>query len=441
MIIIGQAIDEKKINYKTEYLTYGQEAIKQFPLLHKILKDFPDFNKSRYDQNYFLMLASKSKYDIFRKGPNNWCHNKLQDYELLLKELNVENFKSKKRNDIFKKMNSFNRQQNHAVFKELEFLQQLKECEKIKKVIYDNFEDSNHDFRILVNGTFFNLEFASPSDSKPSKKLEKSFFRIANELIKYIPDNRYFKLDLKTDLLLNENTEMDEEYIYNLVIEKTKEIFPIIFAKEDDYCRIETRMGDPNKSFYELRDYYEHYGEWGQRLIILLQTEEGKKFLMNHSHASLGKFPISRFCYRESNDKLVEIHNESKWPSPSEKARKEAMLGQLNRLITSKIRMGQLKNQENPIIVIQFNDVIFHEYLNENDPFGPGQFEEIQEQIVNGFKETSDSEILGVIVIENYLSKSKFILNPNINIENDLLSQISLFSKIASKNLLNKNGI
>jgi len=428
MIIIGQAVAEKGINYRSNYLVHGQETIKQFPLLYKILKDFPDFSESMYSQNYFLMLASKAKYDIFQNGPNNSCYNKLKKYEALLKESAFENFKLKKRNDIAKKMNSFDKQQNHAICKELEFLMQLKNHGKIKEIIYDNFEDSNHDFRIQVDGIYFNLEFTSTADSEPSKILKKSFDKIAEELIKYIPDGKYLKLDLKSDLLLNENNKMDENYIYNLVIEKTKEIFPIIFAKDDGYCSIETRMGDPNKPFYEFRDYYKHYREWGERLSTLLQSEEGKKFLMSKSFASLGKFPISRFMYTSSQDKLVEIHSQSQWPSPSEEARKIALLNQVNRLVTSKIEKGQLNGQENPIIIIQFADVIFDEYLNETDPFGPGKFNELKEQIMNSFKETSDSDILGVILIEDYLLKSKFIPNPNIGINDDLLSKISQFT-------------
>lgn len=427
MIIIGQALVEKGSNYIINYLAHGQETIKDFPLLHKILEYFPDFNKNKYDQNYFLMLASKSKYDV--KGPNNWCYDKLKEYESLLKELDFEKFHIKKRNDITKKMNSFNKQQNHAIFKELEFLRQLKSCDKIGEVIYDNFEDSNHDFRILVDGLHFNLEFTSTSDSEPSKILEKSFFKIAEELINWIPDNKYLRLDLKTDLLLNEKNEMDKNYIYKLVIEKTKEILPIIFANEEGYCTI-TGMGDPNKSFYEFRDYYGNYGDLGKRLSILLQSEEGKKFLMNKSFASLGKFPISRFCYNPSQSKLVEVHNQSHWPSRSEDARKIALLKQLKRLVISKIKKGQLKGQENPIIVIQFADVIFDEYLNKDDIFGPDKLSEIQEQITNAFKETSDSEILGVILIEDYLSKSKFVPNPNININDDLLSKIAQFTRI-----------
>ena len=428
MIIIGQAVAEKGINYRSNYLVHGQETIKQFPLLYKILKDFPDFSESMYSQNYFLMLASKAKYDIFQNGPNNSCYNKLKKYEALLKESAFENFKLKKRNDIAKKMNSFDKQQNHAICKELEFLMQLKNHGKIKEIIYDNFEDSNHDFRIQVDGIYFNLEFTSTADSEPSKILKKSFDKIAEELIKYIPDGKYLKLDLKSDLLLNENNKMDENYIYNLVIEKTKEIFPIIFAKDDGYCSIETRMGDPNKPFYEFRDYYKHYREWGERLSTLLRSEEGKKFLMSKSFASLGKFPISRFMYTSSQDKLVEIHSQSQWPSPSEEARKIALLNQVNRLVTSKIEKGQLEGQENPIIVIQFADVIFDEYLNETDPFGPGKLSELKEQIMNSFKETSDSDILGVILIEDYLLKSKFIPNPNIGINDDLLSKISQFT-------------
>ena len=81
MIIKGQAVSEKGVNYRLNFLKYGQETIKQFRLLYKILKDFPDFSESKYDENYFLILASKAKHDIFQNGPNMSCLDKLKEYE------------------------------------------------------------------------------------------------------------------------------------------------------------------------------------------------------------------------------------------------------------------------------------------------------------------------------------------------------------------------
>ena len=430
MIIKGQAVSEKGVNYRLNFLKYGQETIKQFRLLYKILKDFPDFSESKYDENYFLILASKAKHDIFQNGPNMSCLDKLKEYENLLNKLDFENIKSRKRKDIAKKMNSFDKQQNHAICKEIEFLLQLKNHPNIREAFYDNFEKSNHDFRIMVNDTFFNLEFTSTSDGYTSKILERVFDRISEELMSYISDGKYLKLDLKTDLLLDDSNKMNEEYIFKLVIEKVKLVLPAIFVKDNGYCTIDTRMGDPNKPFYESRDHYQHYREWGERLGLLLMSEEGKKFLMKTSIASLGKFPISRFMYYSSGAKIVEVHSQSQWPSRSEELRKMALLNQLSRLLTSKIDKGQLKGQENPIIVVQFADVIFDEYLNDNDPFGPGKLEELQELINDAFTKTSNSEILGVLLIENSLSKSKFIPNINIKIGGDLLIKISTFSKL-----------
>jgi len=432
MIIIGYASSKKGEEYRLDFLKNGQEVIKQFPLLYSILKDFPDFDIKKYDGNYFLLLASKSKGGTPSRSHNISMYNKIKEYEVLLNEIGFLNLKSKKRRDIAKKMNSFNTQQNHSISKELEFFKQLKTHKEIRGVVYDDFEHSNHDFRILVGNTYFNLEFTSISTSKPSKILEDSFFSVAETLIKDIPDRKYLKIEVDPYFLLNDAGKMEEPYICSLIIKKTKEILPIIYAKEDGHCRVESRMGEPNKSFYEFREYYEHYGDWGDRLKTLLQTEEGKKFLRGTSFDSLGKFPISSFCYSPSNFKLVEIHSKSQWPSLSEEGRKRALLKQLKRSITSKIKKGQLKGQENPIIVFQFQDVLFHEYLNANDPFGPGQLQELEEQIVKAFIENNESKIIGVLIIQDFLISSRLILNPNFNINDKVLSEMIKFTKINS---------
>ena len=125
MIITGYAIEEKEGNYRADFLSYGKEAIKEFPTLFSILGDFPNFKEEKYDSNLFLVLASTLKYDIFLKGPNEESYKKMQQYETLLREIKLEDYKKEKRKDIKKKMNSFDKQQNHSVILELDFLRQL----------------------------------------------------------------------------------------------------------------------------------------------------------------------------------------------------------------------------------------------------------------------------------------------------------------------------
>ena len=243
MIITGYAIEEKEGNYRADFLSNGKEAIKEFPTLFSILGDFPDFEEEKYDSNLFLVLASTSKYDIFRKGPNEESYERMQQYESLLRKIKLEDFKKEKRNDIIKKMNSFDNQQNRSVMLELEFLRQLKEHEKIKSVIYNDFPNSNHDYRISLDGIDFNLELTGLGESKPNEILRNSFFNIAKELLKFIPTDKMLIIDLKTDTLLNEEDKMDVNYIFNLVVQRMEIILPIILVKNNSFCTINTKIG------------------------------------------------------------------------------------------------------------------------------------------------------------------------------------------------------
>ncbi|WP_292468721.1 hypothetical protein [Methanolobus sp.] len=94
MIITGNAFDESNFNYRDEFVSNGKKAIKQFPILSRILTDFPDFKREHYDSNMFLFLAATSIYDAFCRGPNAISLARLRKYEDLLEELQIDNFKN-----------------------------------------------------------------------------------------------------------------------------------------------------------------------------------------------------------------------------------------------------------------------------------------------------------------------------------------------------------
>jgi hypothetical protein len=431
MIITGYGIEEKEGNYRLDFLSNGKEAIKEFPTLFSILGDFPDFEEEKYDSNIFLVLASKLKYDIFCKGPNKESYERMQQYEALLREIELEDFKKEKRNDIIKKMNSFDKQQNHSVVLELEFLRQLKEHKKIKSVIYNDFLNSNHDYRISLDGIDFNLELTGLGESERNKNLRNSFFKIAKELLKFIPTDKMLKIDLKTDTLLNEEKKMDGNYIFNLVVPKIKKILPIILVKNNSYCTINTNIGISSEKLYDVRDIYEYYNDLGERLALLCNTQEGEAYLKDTPLSIFDNFPVSSFDFTDAKFKIVEVHSESKFPSKAENLRGRLLLNQLERLAGDKLKKNQLFGQENSILIIQFKDILFIGYSDEREMFSGKYLKKIKKRILSALNNNREyNNILGIMLIEDSLANSKFVPNPNITIQNSVLSKLELISQI-----------
>jgi len=431
MVIIGSAFEEKKGNYRADFLSNGKEAIKEFPTLFSILGDFPDFEEEKYDSNIFLFLASTSKYDIFRRGPNKESCEIFKQYEALLNDIELEDFKKEKRNDIKKKMNSFNKQQNRSIMLELEFLRQLKQHDKITNVVYNNFSDSNHDYRISLDGICFNLELTGLGESELNKILRKSFFKIAKELLKFIPTDKMLEIDLKTDTLLNEENKMDENYIFNLVVSKIKDILPVILVKNNSYCLINTKMDESTKNLFDIRDIFEYYNDLGERLALLLNTQEGEAYLKDTPLSIFDNFPVSSFDFTDAKFKIVEVKSQSIFPSEAENLRENALLNQLERLAETKLKQKQLSGQKNPIIIIQFEDILFRGYSNGREMFSGEYLEKIKRRILNVFEKNPEcNNILGIMLIEDSLYNSKFVRNPKITIQTSVLSKLELISQI-----------
>ena len=432
MIITGYAIEEKEGNYRVDFLSYGKEAIKEFSTLFEILGDFPSFEEDKYDSNIFLVMASTSKYDIFLNGPNEKSYKRMQQCETLLKEIKLEDFKKEKRHDIIKKMNSFDKQQNRSVMLELEFLRQLKTHKKIKNVIYDDFPDSHHDYRISLNDRDFNLELTGLGESERNKILRNSFFNIAKELLKFIPTDKMLQIDLKTDMLLNEDNKMDENYIFNLVVHKIKNILPIILVKNNSFCTINTNMGKSTDKLYDIRNIYEYYNDWGERLSLLCNTQEGQAYLKDTPLSIFDSFPVSSFGFFDySKGKLVEVHSQSVFPSVAENLREITLLNQLERIADYKLNKNQLSGQENSIIVIKFQDILFSGYSDGSTIFIVEHLEKIKTQIFKVFKKNPEyNNILGIMLIEDSLANSIFIPNPNITIQTSIFSKLELISQI-----------
>ena len=431
MIITGYAIDEKGGNFRADFLSNGKETIKKFRILNAILDGFKDSTPEKYDLNIFLVMASNSKYDRFIGGPNNKCLEKLGQYETLLNDVEIETYKAKKRRGIYKKMNSFDKQQNRSIVLELDILRELKHHRKITNVIYDNFIESNHDYRISLDCIDFNLELTGLGESEPNKILQKSFFKIADELLNLIPDGKMLKIDLKTDMLLNEKNKMDENHIFDRVLHDIKCIEPIIFAKSNSYCSFHMDVGEKSKTLYDLRDAHEYtQTDLYERLALLCNTQKGVEYLKKTSFSIFDNFSVSSFRFNDADFKIAEVRNQSIYPSVAEKLIEKATLRKLERIACDKLKKNQLSCQENSILVIQCKDLLFM----GNDEYGiltGNCHKKIKARILNAFKKHPGYEnILGIILMEEFQADSIFIPNPAITIQASIISKLKLISQI-----------
>lgn len=432
MIITGYAFEDKNNNYIETFLSNGRKAIKQFPYLFNILSDFPEFSKKDYDSNFFLVCASTSIYDPFKSGPNKESFERLQRYEKLLVDIKIETFKKGAKSDVIKKMNSFDKQQNKSIILEFEVLIKLKNNAHIRKIDYNNFSDSNHDYRVYFDKIQLNLELTSLGESKPNRIIRNSFNKVAHELLDYIPDKKRLILYFKSDMLLDANSEMNEKHIFELCFQSIKSIFPIIFIKDNSYCSIYLNFNGKNGTLLDIRDTYSFYNDLGERLFLLSQDKQnGEAYLKKTSLATFTDLPISKFGFFDSKDKLVEIQTESVFPSKAESLREKAILNQLGKSVSSKLRKNQLANQKNSILVIQFSDLLFRGYSSGSEIFLNNGIEKIKSKINDVFcQEPNSDSILGVILTEDSLSSSIFIRSPYAVIKPDVLSKIQLISQI-----------
>lgn len=431
MIITGYAIEEKECNYRIDFLYNGKEAIQEFPTLFSMLGDFPYFDEEKYDFNIFLFLASTSNYDIFLRAPNKESYEKLQQYEFLLQNIKFDDFKKDRRKDIIKKINSFDKQQNHSIMLELDLLRQLKEHKNINHVFYNDLPDSNHDYRISLGGIDFNLELTGLGESEPNKILRNSFSKIAKELLNVIPADKMLKIDIKTDKLLNEKNRMDEGHIFRLIIDSIKNIWPIISIKNNSYCRINANALTHNGNIYEIRQAYKYFNDFGERLALLCGTQEGEAYLKNTHLSIFDDFPVSSFGFFDAKFKLVEIQSQSFFPSTAENLRELSLLNQLERIVDSKLKKNQLSGQENSIIVIYFQDMLFRGYSDGREIFSDKYLEKIKKRTLDALiKNPEYNNILGIMLIEDSLDNSKFVPNPNIALEPSILSKLELMSQI-----------
>lgn len=428
MIFSGSAfIENKDFNYSKDIIDNARKKIKEYPILASILDNFNSANQENYKDNYLLMLASRAIYDPLLNGPDKLREEKLKEFEGALAEIMPKLHKGPQ-NKLISRLKGFD-ENNFRTIIELEFYIQLTQHKFVKDVTYEDTTSGEHDFMFKLDNTEFNLELTSIGKGRIQEILEEAFKKTAKELLKLIPDKHILKLNVETDKILKEEGKNNSEEIENILIENYKLIEPIIPIIKNQYCHIEKRMSSLDKTLYEVKDLFRFYSEFGERLIALLDSSSGINFLKNIKISEICKVPYDSFALCDGRTKLVEIHSRCLWPSKAEELRKDSLLRQLKNRIKEKIDKKQLKGKTNPLISIYFEDVLFYSYTTDEEPFGELNFKELKELIENVFIKENESEILGVILYERKISKSRFIKNPNAKIDKEILSKICLLAK------------
>jgi len=412
-MIIGQAIKEEiGGNFTKKFLSRPMERIKKFALLSKMLKTQPKMRN--YYRNPFFTLAMNEK-----------C-GRLKIYEDLLSKMS-----KKKMEDIKGKIRSFEPGQSWPVKIEFDFLYWLRTNNNIAqdKIRYEDFKDSNHDFRFEANSTEFNVELTSLGQSEPSKEIEEALYLIAEKLMDSI--SCYGKgliIKVNTEMLVNEKGRMEKKYIYSYLTEEIEKIYSIIFMKTEGFCNIPEDLEVLKDILWDESSlkacYYLENKHWHERLNLFKNTKDGMEYLSNISLPS--KLSIKSFDWKKDDRPIKYVILDADFDS-DDKSR-EFLLGRLEERIRAKLGEKQLQGQRNPIIAVLFYDFVFHSYADNSYPVKTRFLQRIQERIHKVFKGNGNEDIKGILLIEDFKENfMKFIPNPNIKISQKLLNIIESF--------------
>jgi hypothetical protein len=285
-----------------------------------------------------------------------------------------------------------------------------------------------------MDKTEFNLELTGLGESKPNQIIKESFEKISSQLIEVIPENKMLTLYLKADRLLNENNRMDGKHIASLILTKVESILPIIESKTNSYSSLNLDNVNSSETLFDFAEICQFYDtDLADRLSILQQNKpDGENYLKSTYLDSLIDFPITGFGFCDSKTKFVELQTEYVYPSTAENLREKAILNQLKRIVESKLQKNQLKNQKNPILVVQFDDLLFRGYSGGSEILLNNEVDKIKSTIHGAFDENKAHNILGVLLTEDFLSTAIFVPNQNITIEPNILSKIEHISQIVN---------
>lgn len=402
-----------------QYLNRAQKQIRKYPTLYSILGKFDKFTSEKYDHNILLNMSSwsyedKTKLKTISKITNSsdsivkkmlrmnrvietkYYLNILKELELLFRsDIDLNLFKKERREDIKAKMNSFDKDNNLGIFRELYLYLQLKRNTFVSDIVFDNIPKSNHDFRFKVNGTEFNSEVTSLGVSIVEKNILNSFKTVGDMYIAFIPKGSNIQLDVDIERIKHKTKGFEENHITKVLSDSIKLIL----------SRNTLSQNLPNK-------------------------RKEKKYPRNITiKDSLISTPIVGFTDFEAKKgtKCITFRIVG-----SEEKRINAKLHQLKLRVKQKLEFNQLRGQKNPLLILQFTDVFFHRYSDYN--FVNNEFLNKLTPIINqSFSDLKkSSDILGVIFYEDNLKNGIFFGNPDIAIGKRTKSDLNLITRTIS---------
>lgn len=413
----------KESTYFNEKIERAKTKLKEFSTLQKVLDNFKSADRENHTENALLNILGMFGSEYPSKDTQLKYESILKDMDNLLNEL-LNNLSKEKKNNLIKRLNIFGKN-NFELMNELEFCIELRNNKKISEVHYENLNKGNHDFNLRISGEEFNIEVTSLGKSQIQQILEEAFNLASKEIFSMMPQKIYLQIEVVTDRLLKEKNNKVIE-IKDKIMKDYEKLKNIIWIDQDGLCIIEKNLGNPTQSLYDIRDIFEYYQEFGERLSKLLLSTEGTSFLKKTQIKDLIENSINSFIIGNAKFGTIKIHSQCLFPSKSEKLRKESLINQLKRRIKDKIISKQLSGKKNPIIAVRFEDFSFMHYSSDSDIWREENCRELKEIVESVFKEIKDKEILGVLLYENTIKESKFFCNPNIAVDKNILDKIEV---------------
>lgn len=408
----GKAYDKLGMNkLKQEYLVPALSSLRTLNIFKEAFLEVSIEDFSAYDSNPFVNMA------IMRD-------DKLTEFNRILNIIKESGIQNPKWQYVVSRISSNEFDQCMSLIDELSFYSNLLENEYVTDIQYENIMDSDHDFRIIIDSCEINFELTGLRDSIAAKNIKLGFSKLANELLSIYPSNTYVKIDVLTNKLLNQNGEMDSDFIFNNLYEKIVKIAPIVTVV-NGFWPIERFGGDGSKSILDYEIIFPFFYEQGKRFIELSKSKDGREILDSIPSNYFDDFPIYSFISGDFPYQTIEVINNIQIPSDSEYFRGKAILNQLYRRISEKIIRNQLKDQVNPILAVKFEDIIYRGYADSVAYFAdPERITHILKIIKRIFDENQELKILGFILFEENIKNSIFIINPHNEIDQKQLQLI-----------------
>ncbi len=423
---------EKEMN--KEYIDKIKTFIPNFKCLNNIFKKELTNNYLRYKNNFFL----NEIYCINKLYLSDVAFNKIHRIEQTLSMI-LPKLNKKEKNSFFKKMLL----ESSTKYTELSLYSQFIENKNFESIEYEKINNQTNDFRLKIGKDIINLELTHLCEDTFFKEITRILKRTSKFILSKLPSNKllyvYFDLSKLLSFLPKED-KYNYTILIPILIDEILKYFPFIFIDNnnsaesfriDDFVYFEDILIKDlcfDSFYYKLINDKKFF--LLKEKIIKLQTI--KHQIINYNISEFKTSFITFFIYGNSKGKYVKIESEkATWMVSEKKLREIYSTNHLLRRIKEKFEKNQLKGLENPYLFINYIDKTIIGYnqehlgadinhmVNENK-----RFYEIKEKIETMFKKRNEKNIHGIFLYEFDYTKSRFIQNPNLKIDLDLVKKI-----------------